>query len=79
MFNCKLTNRLFTFRTVEEVLSDAAAGHISVLPNARKSLSKSELLRMLNRLGENTETMAELLAGGDISRLQKYYSVRTAR
>lgn len=79
MFNGKLTDRLFTFRTVEEVLSDAAAGHISVLPNARKSLSKPELLRILNRLGENTETMAELLAGGDISRLQKYYSFRAAR
>lgn len=79
MFNGKLTSRLFSFRTVDEVLSDAAAGHISVLPNARKSLSKSELLCMLNRLGENTEIMAGLLAGGDISRLQKYYSFRTAR
>lgn len=79
MFKNKLTDRLFTFRTVEEVLSDTAAGHISVLPNARKSLSKPELLFMLNRLDENTETIAELLAGGDISRLQKYYSVRVAR
>ena len=79
MFNGKLTDRLFTFRTVEEVLSDAATGHISVLPNSQKSHSKPELLFILNRLDENTETIAELLAGGDISRLQKYYSVRVAR
>ena len=76
MFGFKFSDRLFSFRSVEEVLSDTAAGYISVFPGTRKSPSKTPLLSMLKSVGENTETMAELLADGNVSRLQKYYSSR---
>lgn len=79
MLGSNFSDRLFSFRSVEEVLSDAAAGYISVFPSARKYPSKTQLLSMLKNFGENTETMAELLADGNISRLQKYYFSRTTR
>ena len=79
MFGSNFSDRLFSFRSIEEVLSDAAVGYISVLPNARKYPSKTQLLSMLKSFGENTEIMEELLADGNISRLQKYYFFRMTR
>ncbi|MBQ8918573.1 MAG: hypothetical protein IJ056_00485 [Acidaminococcaceae bacterium] len=72
MFNGKIADRIFILRSVKEILDDAAAGYISVLPYPKKTPDKTALFQTLNDLGENPETMAELLANGDMSRLQQY-------
>ena len=74
MFIRKLTDRIFASRSVQEVLADTAAGYISVLPHATKMADKATLFDALNNLGENAETITELLADGDIARLQRYYA-----
>ena len=74
MFNGEIADRIFSPRSFQEILADAAAGYISVLPYAKKTPDKRTLFQALNNIGENAEAMSELLANGDISRLQNYYS-----
>jgi len=67
-------DRLFTARTVQEVLDDASAGHISVFPWGKaKVKSNSAFPRLVTGLNEEPELIAELLADGNILRLQEYY------
>lgn len=74
MFTRFFTERLFYVRSVKEVLDDAAAGHISVLPYGKEFLKSSSLFSSLKEAGEDIEIMSSLLADGDVSRLQKYYN-----
>lgn len=72
MFARFFTERLFSVRSVKEVLDDAAAGYISVLPYGKEKLKSSNLFSSLKKAGEDVEIMSSLLAGGDVSRLKKY-------
>ena len=73
MFGRFFTERLFSVRSVQEVLDDTAAGHISVLPFVKDNFKRGNLFSSLINAGENVEIMSGLLAGGDLSRLYKYY------
>ena len=69
------TERLFSVRSVQEVLDDAAAGYFSVLPFVKENIiNKDSTLSSLKSAGEDLEIISSLLAGGDVSRLQKYYN-----
>ena len=74
MGNGSFFDRLFTTRTVQEVLDDASSGYISVFPcrDARFKLNLP-FQSLVSELSEEPEIIGELLADGNVLRLQEYY------